>query len=152
MSLRVCNSHQFSSIFSLRESLKAFYTIISPVISDLFPQKIMRDILQIISPAFFNLFLRKIMQDTLHYHHSDISNGGRNPSNMCSADSIELLRGQEREISRTGKRKARNWGMSVSTDKSHVMVSSMDNINTATVTKSHTLHLHHPKSPMEEAW
>ena len=52
----------------------------------------------LLSPIPSNLFPEKIMQETLHGHRMSIFNGGRPICNMRSADDIDLMGGSNGEL------------------------------------------------------
>jgi len=88
----------------------------------------------LLSPVLFNIYLEKIMRDTLHDHHTSISLGGRQISNLRFADDIDLLGGTEEELqvlTDNLTRCAGSFGMEVSTEKSKTMVNSHNNLHAA---------------------
>ncbi|CAH1250101.1 Hypp8767 [Branchiostoma lanceolatum] len=83
----------------------------------------------LISPVLFNLYLEKIIQDTLQDHHTSISIGGRRICNLRFADDIDLLAGTNTELQDLTDKLTQStgsFGMEVSTEKSKVMVYSKD--------------------------
>ena len=77
----------------------------------------------LLSPVLFNLFLEKIMRETLNNFHSTISIGGRTISNLRFAD-IDLMGGSNTELQELTNRltsRAGAHGMEVSSEKSKVM-------------------------------
>ena len=81
----------------------------------------------LLSPVLFNLFLEKIMRETLHNFHSTISIGGRTISNLRFADDIDLMGGNNTELQELTNRltsRAGAYGMEVSSEKSKVMTNS----------------------------
>ena len=50
----------------------------------------------LLSPTLFNGFLRRIMPDALKEHDGNVSVGGRNNTNLRSADDIDALVEEER--------------------------------------------------------
>ena len=81
----------------------------------------------LLSPVLFNLFLEKIMRETLRNFHSTISIGGRTISNLRFADDIDLMGGSNTELQELTKRltsRAGAYGMEVSSEKSKVMTNS----------------------------
>ncbi|CAH1266623.1 Hypp3444 [Branchiostoma lanceolatum] len=83
----------------------------------------------LISPVLFNLYLEKIMQDTLQDHHTSISIAGRRICNLRFADDIDLLAGTNTELQDLTDKLTQStgsFGMEVSTEKSKVMVNSKD--------------------------
>ena len=59
-----------------------------------------------LSPVLLNIFLEKIMQKTLTPHCHHVSIGGRPLYNPQFADDIDLLEGNEEELTATTHRKA----------------------------------------------
>ena len=77
----------------------------------------------LLSPVLSNLFLEKIMQKTLHDHHTSISIGGRPMCNPRFADGIDLIGACTGELQDLTKRlieRATAYGMEVSTEKSKI--------------------------------
>ena len=52
----------------------------------------------LLSPALFNIFLERITTDALKDHEGTVSVGGRTISNLCFADDIDGLTGEEEEL------------------------------------------------------
>ena len=50
------------------------------------------------SPTLFNIFLERIITDTLEDHEGTVSIGGRTITNLCFADDIDGLAGEEEEL------------------------------------------------------
>uniref|UniRef100_A0A3B1JXQ2 ribonuclease H n=1 Tax=Astyanax mexicanus TaxID=7994 RepID=A0A3B1JXQ2_ASTMX len=91
----------------------------------------------LLSPVLFNLYLENIMREALEGHQTSISIGGRPVCNLHFADDIDLMGGSNQELqSLTDKLAGRAgaYGMEVSTDKSKVMVNSINNICSANIT------------------
>ena len=85
----------------------------------------------LLSPVLFNLFLEKIMRNTLQDHHTSISVGGRRICNLRFADDIDLLGGSNAELQALTDKlteSAGSYGMEVSTEKSKVMVNSTNDV------------------------
>ena len=81
----------------------------------------------LLSPVLFNLFLERIMKDTLHEFHPSISIGGRRVCNLRFADDIDLIAGTNEELQNLTDRlhnSATAFGMEVSTEKSKIMVNT----------------------------
>ena len=49
----------------------------------------------LLSPTLFNIFLEKITTDALEDHEGTVSTGGRTITNLCFADDIDGLAGEE---------------------------------------------------------
>ncbi|KAI8487879.1 hypothetical protein Bbelb_343270 [Branchiostoma belcheri] len=85
----------------------------------------------LLSPVLFNLYLEKIMQDTLQDYYTSISIGGRRICNLRFADDIDLLGGSNAELQELTDRltqSADSFGMEASTEKSKVMVNSRNEV------------------------
>ncbi|KAI8509548.1 hypothetical protein Bbelb_133960 [Branchiostoma belcheri] len=85
----------------------------------------------LLSPVLFNLYLEKIMQDTLQDYYTSISIGGRRICNLRFADDIDLLGGSNAELQELTDRltqSADSFGMETSTEKSKVMVNSRNEV------------------------
>ena len=52
----------------------------------------------LLSPTLFNIFLERIMTDILEDHEGTFSTGGRTITNLCFADDIDGLAGEEEEL------------------------------------------------------
>ena len=51
----------------------------------------------LLSPTLFNIFLERIMTDALEDHEGTVSIEGRTITNLCLADDIDGLAGEEEE-------------------------------------------------------
>ena len=83
----------------------------------------------LLSPVLFNLFLENIMREVLHTFNSSVSIGGRAVSNLRFADDIDLIAKSNEELQDLPDRlvdRAGAYGMEVSSEKSKVMVNSLD--------------------------
>ena len=70
------------------------------------------------------------MRETLHNFKSTISIGGRIISNLRFADDIDLMGGNNDELQELTDRLSNNageYGIEISSEKSKVMVNSVDN-------------------------
>ena len=54
----------------------------------------------LLSPFLFNIFLERIMTDALEDHEGTVSIGGRTDTNLCFADDIDVLAGEEEELAK----------------------------------------------------
>ena len=54
----------------------------------------------LLSPTLFNIFLVRIMTDALEDHEGTVSIGGRTITNLCFADGIDGLAGEEEELAK----------------------------------------------------
>ena len=52
----------------------------------------------LLSPTLFNIFLERIMTDASEDHEGSVSIGGRTIANLCFADDIDGLAGEEEEL------------------------------------------------------
>ena len=96
----------------------------------------------LISPVLFNLFLERIMQETLQDHQTSISIGGRPLCNLRFADDIDLMGGTNGELQDLTNKlvdRAGAYGMEVSTEKSKVMVNSTNTISANITMNGETL-------------
>ncbi|GFR65860.1 endonuclease-reverse transcriptase [Elysia marginata] len=91
----------------------------------------------LLSPVLFNIFLERIMQDTLHQHSPTISIGGGPICNLRFADDIDdLIAGSQSELQVLTDRLVASFeafGMEVSSEKSKVVVSS-ERVNDVSIT------------------
>ena len=81
----------------------------------------------LLSPTLFNIFLERIMADALTDHHSTVSIGGRNVSNLRFADDIDGLAGSQEELAELIKRLDEScsaFGMEISAEKTKVMTNT----------------------------
>ena len=81
----------------------------------------------LLSPTLFNIFLERIMADALADHHSTVSIGGRNVSNLRFADDIDGLAGSQEELAELIKRLDEScsaFGMEISAEKTKVMTNT----------------------------
>ena len=54
----------------------------------------------LLSPTLFNIFLEKIMTDALEDHEGTVSTEGRTITDLCFADDIDVLAGEEEELAK----------------------------------------------------
>ena len=103
------------------------YSIIKSVPSSRPPWVSGKDQGYLLSPVLFNLFLERIMQDTLQNNHTSISIGGRPICNLRFADDIDLMGSSNSELQDLTDNlinSSKAYGMEVSSEKSKVMVKS----------------------------
>ena len=77
----------------------------------------------LLSPTLFNIFLERIMTDALEDHEGTVSIGGRAVTNLCFADDIDGLAGEE-ELAKIFERldKASTaYGMEISAEMTKLM-------------------------------
>ena len=87
----------------------------------------------LLSPTLFNIFLERIMTDALEDHEGTVSSGGRIITNLCFADDIDGLAGEEEELANVVKRldKASTaYSMEISAEKTKLMTNNTSGINT----------------------
>ena len=87
----------------------------------------------LLSPILFNIFLERITTDALKDHEGTVSTGGRTIINLCFADDIDRLPGEEEELAILGERldKASTaYGMEISAEKTKLMTNNTSGINT----------------------
>ena len=54
----------------------------------------------LLSPTLFNIFLERIMTDALDDYDGTVSIGGRTITNLCFADDIDDLAGEQEEVAK----------------------------------------------------
>ena len=81
----------------------------------------------LLSLTLFNIFLERIMTDTLENHEGTVRIGGRTINNLCFADDIDGLAGEEEELAKLVERldKASTaYGMEISAERTKVMTNN----------------------------
>ena len=73
----------------------------------------------------FNIFLERIMTDALEDHEGTVSIGGRPITNLCFADDIDGIAGEEEELANLVA-----YGMEISAKKTKPMTNNTRGINT----------------------
>ena len=58
----------------------------------------------LLSPTLFNIFLEMTMSDTSEDHEGTVSIGGRTITNLCFADDVDVLAGEEEELAKLVER------------------------------------------------
>ena len=58
----------------------------------------------LLSRTLFNIFLERIVTDALEDHEGTVSIGGRTITNLCFADDIDDLAGEEEELAKLVER------------------------------------------------
>ena len=58
----------------------------------------------LLSPSLFNIFLERTMTDALEDHEGTVSIGGRAITNLCVADDIDGLAGEEEKLAKLVER------------------------------------------------
>ena len=54
----------------------------------------------LLSPTLFNIFLERIMTEAIEVHEGTVSIEGRTITNICFADDIDGLEGEEEELAK----------------------------------------------------
>ena len=88
-----------------------------------------------LSPILFDLFPEKIMQETLHDYHMSSSISGRPICNLQFADNVNLMGSSNGKLQVLANRlieTATAYRMEVSTENSKTMTNSMNNISAGT--------------------
>ena len=87
----------------------------------------------LLSPTLFNIFLERIMADALEDHEGTVSIGGRIITNLCFADDIDGLTGQEQElvklVNHLGEASTA-YGIQISAEKTQLMTNNTNGIST----------------------
>ena len=81
----------------------------------------------LLSTTLFNIFLERILTDILEDHEGTVSIGGRTITNLCFADVIDGLAGEEEELANLVERldKASTaYGMEISAKKTKLMTNN----------------------------
>ena len=85
------------------------------------------------SPNLFNVFLERIMADALDDHEGTVSIGGRTITNLCFADDIDGLAGQEQELVKLInhlEEASTVYGMQICVEKTQLMTNNTNGIST----------------------
>ena len=86
------------------------------------------------SPTVFNIFLERIMTDAVEDHEGTVSIGGRTITNLCFADDIGGLAGEEEELANLVEnldKASTAYCMEISAEKTKLMTNNPSGINTA---------------------
>ena len=78
----------------------------------------------LLSPSLFEIFLERIITDAFEDHEGTVSSGGRTITNLCFADDIDGLGGEEGELVKVVERldKASTaYGVEFSADNTKIM-------------------------------
>ena len=87
----------------------------------------------VLSPTLFNIFLERIMTDALNDHEGTVSIGGRNITNLRSADDIDDLAGREDELADLVERIDKTstaFGMQINAEKTKLMTNNTNGFST----------------------
>ena len=82
----------------------------------------------LLSPTLFNIFLERIMTDALDDYDGTVSIGGRTITNLCFADDIDDLAGEEEELAKLVERPDKastSYGMEISAEKTTLMTNNI---------------------------
>ena len=82
------------------------------------------------SAVLFNIFLERIMTAALDDHEDTVSIGGRTITNLCFADDIDGLAGEEEELAKLVHKAFTAYFMEISAEKTKQMTSNASGINT----------------------
>ena len=78
----------------------------------------------LLSPILFNVFLERITTDTLEDHEGTVSIGGRTITNLCFADDVDGLAGEEEQLAKLVEhlyKAPTACGMEISVEKTKLM-------------------------------
>ena len=87
----------------------------------------------LLTPTLFNMFMKRIMTDALEDHEGTVSIGGRTITNLCFADDIDCLRGEEEELAKLVEhldKASTAYSMQISAEKTKLMTNKTSGINT----------------------
>ena len=85
------------------------------------------------SAALFNIFLERIITDALEDLEGTVSIGGRTVTNLCFADDIDGLAGEEEELAKLVEcldKATTAYGMEISAKKTKLMTNNTSGVNT----------------------
>ena len=86
----------------------------------------------LLSPTLFNMFLERIMTDALEDHEGTVSIGGRTITNLCFADDVDGLAGEEEELANLVEclyKASTAYSMEISAEKTKLMKNNTSGIN-----------------------
>ena len=87
----------------------------------------------LLSPTLFNIFLERIMTDASEDYEGTVSIGGRTITNLCFADEIDGLAGEEEELAKLVEhldKASAAYGMEISAEKTNLMTYNTSGIST----------------------
>ena len=87
----------------------------------------------LLSPTLFNIFLERIITDALEDLEGTVSIGGRTVTNLCFADDIDGLAGEEEELAKLVKcldTASTAYSMEISAKKTKLITNNTSGINT----------------------
>ena len=79
------------------------------------------------------MFMKRIMTDALEDHEGTVSIGGRTITNLCFADDIDCLTGEEEELAKLVEhldKASTAYSMQISAKKTKLMTNNTSGINT----------------------
>ena len=86
----------------------------------------------LLSPTLFNIFLERIMTEAIEVHEGTVSIEGRTITNICFADYIHDLAGEEEELAKLVEHlyeASTVYGMEISAEKTKLMTNNTSGIN-----------------------
>ena len=87
----------------------------------------------LLSPIFLNIFVERIMTDALDDHEGTVSIGGKTTTNLCFADDIDRLAGEEAELAKLVEcldKASTAYIMKISAEKTKLMSSNTSGVIT----------------------
>ena len=96
----------------------------------------------LLSPTLFNIFLEKIVTDALEDHEGTVSIKGRTITNLCFADDIDGLAGEEEDLANLVEllnKASTTYGMEISAKKTKLITNNTTGINREIKMNGHKL-------------
>ena len=92
----------------------------------------------LLSPTLFNIFLERITTDAVEDHEGTVSIGGRTMTNVCFADDIDGIAGEEKlaKLVECLDKASTAYGMEISAEKTKLMKNNTSGINTEILRQS----------------
>ena len=87
----------------------------------------------LLSPILFNIFLERVMTDALEDHEGTVSIGCRTITNLCFADDINGLAGEEEKLAKSVEcldKASTAHRIEISAEKTKLMTNNTSDINT----------------------
>ena len=87
----------------------------------------------LLSPTLFSILLERITTNALEDHEGTVSTGGRTTTNLCFADDIDGVPGEEEELAKIVERldkASAAYGMEISAEKTKLITNNTSGINT----------------------
>ena len=88
---------------------------------------------RLLSPTIFNIFLERIIKDALEDHEGTVSIWGRTITNLCFADDIDGLVGEEEELAilvECLNKASTAYGMEISAEKTKLVTNNTSDMDT----------------------